>query len=86
MENRVAKLVKYSFGPTSCLAASLAEFELFIHDLCRFDLSHAKTQSCQHVKQSQPFDDVNVQGHAFYHYTPFLMAEFPMQKLCRMML
>ena len=58
MENRVAKLVKYSFGPTSCLAASLAGFELFIHELCRFALSHAKIQSCQHVKQSQPFDEV----------------------------
>ena len=31
MENRVSKLVKYSFGPTSSLAASLAEFELFVH-------------------------------------------------------
>ena len=82
MENRVAKLVKYSFGPTSCLAA----FELFIRELCKFALPHVKIQSCQHVKQSQPFDEVNVQGHAFYHYTPFLMAEFPMQKLCRLTL
>ena len=55
MENRVAKLVKYSFGPTSCLAAGLAEFELFIHELCRFALPHAKIQSCQHAKRSQPF-------------------------------
>ena len=38
MENRIAKLVKYSFGPRSCLAASLAEFELFIHELCWFAL------------------------------------------------
>ena len=45
MENRVAKLVKYSFGPRSCLAASLAEFELLIHELCRFALPHAKIQS-----------------------------------------
>ena len=53
MENRVAKLVKYSLGPTSCFAASLAEFELFIHELCtcRFALPHAKIQSCQHVKR-----------------------------------
>ena len=51
MENRVAKLVKYSFRPRSCLAASLAEFELFIHELCRFTLPNAKIQSCQHVKQ-----------------------------------
>ena len=51
MENRVAKLVKYSFGPTSCLALSFAEFELFIHELCRFALPHAKIQS-------QPFDEV----------------------------
>ena len=51
MENRVSKLVKYSFGPRSCLAASLAEFELFIQELCRFALPHAKIQSCQHVKQ-----------------------------------
>ena len=51
MENRVAKLLKYSFGPRSCLAAGLAEFELFIHELCRFALPHAKIQSCQHVKQ-----------------------------------
>ena len=43
MENRVAKLVSYSFGPTSCLAA----FELFIHELCRFALPHVKIQSCQ---------------------------------------
>ena len=42
MENRVAKLAKYSFRPTSCLAASLAEFELCIHELCRFALSYAK--------------------------------------------
>ena len=63
MENRVAKLVKYSFGPRSCLAASLAQFELFIHELCRFALPHTKIQSCQHVKQSQQFDEVNVQGH-----------------------
>ena len=49
MENRVAKLVKSSSGPRSCLAASLAE--LFIHELCRFALPHAKIQSCQHVKQ-----------------------------------
>ena len=88
MENRVAKLVKYSFGPTSCLAAGLVEFELFIHELCRFALPQAKIQSChcQHAKQSQSFDKVNVQGHAFYHYTPFLIAEFPMQTLCRLML
>ena len=73
MENRVAKLVKYSFGPTSCLAAGLVEFELFIHELSRFPLPQAKIQSChcQHAKQSQSFDKVNVQGHAFYHYTPF---------------
>ena len=51
MENRVAKLMKYSFRPTSCLASSLAEFELFIHELCRFALPHAKIQSCEHVKQ-----------------------------------
>ena len=51
MENRIAKLVKYSFRPTSCLAASLREFELFIHELCRFALPHSKIQSCQHVKQ-----------------------------------
>ena len=62
MENRVAKLVKYSFGPTSCLAASLAEFELFIHELCRFALSRAKIPV-----NMQPFDEVNVQGHAFCH-------------------
>ena len=42
MGNRVAKLLKFSFGPTSCLAVSLAEFELFIHELCRFALPHAK--------------------------------------------
>ena len=84
MENRVAKLVKYSFGPTSSLAASLAESELLIHEICRFALPHAKIQFCQHVKQSQPLDEVNVQGHAFYHYTLFLMAESPMQKLCRL--
>ena len=86
MENRIAKLVKYSFGLTSCLAASLAEFELFIHELSRFALPHAKIHSCQHVKQSQSFDEVSVQDHAFYHYTPFLMAELPMQKLCRLTL
>ena len=40
MANRVAKLVNSSFGPTSCLAASLTEFELFIHELCRFALPH----------------------------------------------
>ena len=51
MENRVAKLVKYSFGPTSCLAAGLAEFKLFTHELCRFAFASAKIQSCQHVKQ-----------------------------------
>ena len=51
MENRVAKLVKYSFEPRSCLAASFAEFELFIHELCGFALPHAKIQSYQHVKQ-----------------------------------
>ena len=66
MENRVAKLVKYSFGPTSCLAASLAEFELFIHELCRFALPHAKIQSCQHVKQSQPFDEVVARSIVIY--------------------
>ena len=88
MENRVAKLVKYSFAPTSCLAASLAEFKLFIHELCtcRLALPHVKISSCQHVKQPQSFDAVNVQGNAFYHYTPFLMAEFPMLKLCRLTL
>ena len=52
MKNRVAKLVKYSFGPTSCLAASLAEFELFIHEICRFALPRAKIQSCQVLKNS----------------------------------
>ena len=57
-----------------------------MHELCRFALPHTKIQSRQHVKQSQPFDEVSVQGHAFYHYTPFLMAEFPMQKLCRLRL
>ena len=51
MENRVAKLVKYSLGATSSSAASLVEFELFIHELCRFALPHAKIQSCQHMKQ-----------------------------------
>ena len=75
MENRVAKLVKYSFGPKSCLAASLAEFELFIHELCRFALPHAKIRSCQQVKQSQSFDKISAQDHAFYHYTPLLMAD-----------
>ena len=43
------KLVKCSFMPRSCLAAGLAEFELFIHELCRFALPHAKIQSCQHM-------------------------------------
>ena len=45
-KNRVAKLEKYSFGPRSCLAASLAEFELFIHEPCMFALPHTKIQSC----------------------------------------
>ena len=64
MENRVAKLVKYSFGPTSCLAASLTEFELFIHKVCtcRFAFASRKNSvpSRQHVKQSQSFDEVSV--------------------------
>ena len=25
--------------------------------------------SCQHVKQLQSIDEVNVQGHTLYHYT-----------------
>ena len=81
IENRVAKLVKYSFGPTSCLAASLAEFELFIHELCRFALSHAKipvnmwTDSRSHSTKSM----FKVTRSVIIHR--FLMAEFPMQKL-----
>ena len=58
MENRVAKLVKYLFGPTSCLAASLAEFELFIHELCRFALPHAKAQ------KFSPFNMWNSRSHS----------------------
>ena len=68
MENRVAILVKYSSGPTSCLTASLAEYELFIHELCRFALPHAKIQSCQHVKQSEPFDEVVTRSIVIYRF------------------
>ena len=56
MANRVAntrELVLF-IRPTSCLGASLVEFELFIHELCRFglpdtkiDLSIADDRRCQ---------------------------------------
>ena len=36
MENRVANTCEVFIRPTSCLAASLAEFDLFIHELYRF--------------------------------------------------
>ena len=43
MANRVANSREVFIGPKSCfIAANLAEFELFIHELCRFCLPHAK--------------------------------------------
>ena len=59
--------------PPRGLAASLAEFELFIHELCRFALPHSKIQSCQHVNIVAA---IRRSSHAFYRYTPFLVAEF----------
>ena len=42
MVSKVANTREVFIGPTSYLATSLAEIELFIHELCRFGLPHAK--------------------------------------------
>ena len=57
-------------GPTSCLAASLVEFKLFINELYRFGFwftSRRTKNFCQ--SQATQIDEVSVQGHAFYYYT-----------------
>ena len=70
-------LVKYL---SSCLAAILVEFEHYIHELCRFGLPHAKIPVNRRRWTKSMFKATR------FTIIHFQMAEFPMQKLCRLTL